>query len=99
MAEDATGIWEELSGPNAAYLLDAYERYQTDPESVSPDLRDFFQRGGPPPEAVLNGNGAHAPAPAARPLAAPGMRDGAALSAGAASLAAAIRGHGHRGAQ
>ena len=43
--------WREFSGPNAAYLLGLYDQYRRDPASVSADLRAFFERNPPPPEA------------------------------------------------
>ncbi len=54
-------LWDEFFGPNAAYVLDQYERYQQDPASVDPASRAFFDQN-PPPEAILAGLGA---APAA----------------------------------
>jgi len=33
---------------NLAYLLDLYERFEADPESVSPEYRTFFQTWSPP---------------------------------------------------
>jgi 2-oxoglutarate dehydrogenase E1 component len=35
-------------GPNAGYVLELYERYQQDPQSVDPETRSFFERWTPP---------------------------------------------------
>ena len=34
----------EFHGPNLAYMLGLRERYRTDPESLDPATRDFFER-------------------------------------------------------
>src|SRR5262249_44854725 len=45
-------------GPNAGYVLELYERYQQDPQSVDPETRAFFERGAPrTPPAATNGAG------------------------------------------
>ncbi|MBI4504351.1 MAG: 2-oxoglutarate dehydrogenase E1 component [Chloroflexi bacterium] len=84
----APSIWAELSGPNAAYLIDLYERYMADAAAVAPEMRALFERWGPPP---LDGAGAPAPAPA--PAA------DTALVAAAVALVTAIRAYGHRAAR
>ena len=35
-------LWEEFTGPNAAYVLELYERYRQDPGSVDAQTRAFF---------------------------------------------------------
>jgi 2-oxoglutarate dehydrogenase E1 component len=40
--------WIEFQGANAAYMLDLYEQYRRDPQSIAPDLRDFFYHNPPP---------------------------------------------------
>ncbi len=64
-----TNLFQEFHGPNAGYLLDAYEQYLADPDSVDPELKTLFQHVTPsePPSV----NGAHAPASAAPPAAIP----------------------------
>jgi 2-oxoglutarate dehydrogenase E1 component len=53
--------WErEFPGPNAAYILDLYDRYRADPQSVDPQTRALFEHWSPP-----SANG-HAPAVPAR---------------------------------
>jgi 2-oxoglutarate dehydrogenase E1 component len=40
-------LWKDFPGPNAAYVLDLYERYKENPESVDPETRVFFDRWQP----------------------------------------------------
>ena len=40
--------WSDFQGVNIAYLVDAYERYLGDPESVEPDFRKAFDEWGAP---------------------------------------------------
>ncbi len=80
-------LWQEFHGPNAGYVLELYERYCRDPESVDAATRALFARWTPP----LNGA---APAPS---VAAPAVRVDQIV--GAAKLARAIRGYGHLAAQ
>src|SRR5688500_11640163 len=49
-------------GPNAGYVLELYERYQQDPQSVDASTRAFFEHWTPPsPEtATITTNGASA---------------------------------------
>ena len=35
-------------GPNAGYVLELYDRYRADPQSVDADMRAFFQQWSPP---------------------------------------------------
>ena len=37
-------------GPNAGYVLELYDRYHTDPQSVDAETRAFFQQWSPPAE-------------------------------------------------
>lgn len=37
-------LYKDFHGPNAGYILDLYERYREDPESVPADVRDFFKK-------------------------------------------------------
>lgn len=36
-------FWREFHGPNAGYLLELYERYQSDPGSLDEETRRFFE--------------------------------------------------------
>ena len=40
-------LWQEFHGPNAAYILDLYERFRQDPTSVDPGTQAFFQQWQP----------------------------------------------------
>jgi 2-oxoglutarate dehydrogenase E1 component len=41
-------ISEDFYGPNLGYVLELYDRYKRDPESVDPSTRSFFQQWTPP---------------------------------------------------
>src|SRR5258708_2079087 len=43
-------FWRDYPGPNAAYVLELYERYRNDPQSVDPETRAYFERWSPPSE-------------------------------------------------
>lgn len=77
----------DFYGPNAAYVLDLYERFRQDPGSVDPATRAYFERH--PPVELLEGAEAPPPVPSA------------ALDkvAGLVNLANAIREYGHLAAQ
>ena len=74
-------------GPNAGYVLELYDRYVRDPQSVDPQSRAFFERWNPTEEAV----------PAGAVAASRGETSTADLSLAvrAAALAEAIRREGH----
>lgn len=84
--------WNEFHGPNAAYILDLYDRYQQDPKAVDEATRAFFE-GWTPPTAEPDG----AAAPVAEAIAAPAT-DFAKIM-GAVNLAQAIRDYGHLAAR
>jgi 2-oxoglutarate dehydrogenase E1 component len=44
-------IWREFSGPNAAYVLELYERFRQNPDLVDPATRQFFGQWSPPAES------------------------------------------------
>ncbi|MBW8350941.1 2-oxoglutarate dehydrogenase E1 component [Bacillus sp. IITD106] len=44
--------WHNFSGPNLGYVIEVYEQYLTDPDSVEPDLRQLFDQWGAPTFAV-----------------------------------------------
>jgi 2-oxoglutarate dehydrogenase E1 component len=82
--------YSDFHGPNAAYVLDLYERYQRNPQAVDPATRAFFAEWQPPPtdgRAAERVNGAAPPTLGADKVAA------------AANLAQAIREYGHLAAQ
>ncbi|PSL50606.1 2-oxoglutarate dehydrogenase E1 component [Salsuginibacillus halophilus] len=40
--------WEDFHGPNLGYVLDAYEVYKQNPEEIDPEMKEWFDRYGPP---------------------------------------------------
>ncbi len=48
--------WGEFLGPNAAYVLELYERYLADPDSVDADTKRRFERYGPPGQELQDGS-------------------------------------------
>jgi 2-oxoglutarate dehydrogenase E1 component len=83
-------IWHDFPGPNAAYVLDLYERFQQDPQSVDAATRAYFERRPPAlvPLAELETTFQAATVPAFP------FKQIVAV----ARLAQAIRGYGHRAA-
>ncbi|MEP7286237.1 MAG: 2-oxoglutarate dehydrogenase E1 component [Chloroflexota bacterium] len=53
-------LWEKFYGPNAGYVLELYDRYRKDPNSVDAQTRAFFEQWTPPSETLPSGNG-HTP--------------------------------------
>lgn len=83
-------LWREFHGPNAGYILELYERYQSNPDSVDAATRAAFDQWRPTDET--NGQG---PAPlTAAPDAPPAPASTEKLT-GAVNLATAIREYGH----
>lgn len=79
-------FWSEFVGPNAAYVLELYDRYQQNPASVDAATRAFFDHWTPPSDTQ------RVAAPdAASPLAEFPL----AKIVSAANLAQAIRAYGH----
>jgi 2-oxoglutarate dehydrogenase E1 component len=74
-------IYNRFHGPNAAYVLDLYERYERDPDSVDPATRAYFEQWRPelPPTSA--------------PVAVAAPDTGKIV--GAANLAQSIRARGH----
>src|SRR5512142_2496209 len=79
-------IWHDFPGPNAAYILELYERYREDPAAVDAATRAYFERWQP---AELEPAG---PEPAPGPAQALAAYD---QVVGVARLARAIRGYGY----
>jgi 2-oxoglutarate dehydrogenase E1 component len=40
--------WRDFAGPNLGYLVELFERYQQDPDSIDEAAREFFEKGSPP---------------------------------------------------
>ena len=87
-----------LTGPNEAYLLGEYERFQRDPDSVDETTRRFFESAGAPGAAVTSS--ATTP-PIASVQSVNGVVSGspADLIAAVGDLASAIREYGHNAAR
>jgi 2-oxoglutarate dehydrogenase E1 component len=75
-------LWREFHGPNAAYVLELYERYQQNPEGIDPAARSLFDNWRPPDEPAADGR-LTAPTAAVEKV------------MGAVNLATAIREYGH----
>ena len=86
-------IWEEFYGPNAGYVLELYERFQENPDSVDPITRKHFENWQPQPGVLT----AAADGRFADITAAPGADIGKVVAA--VNLGQAIREFGHLAAQ
>jgi 2-oxoglutarate dehydrogenase E1 component len=40
--------WQHFHGPNLGYVMEMYEKFLENPESVDPELRKMFEQYGPP---------------------------------------------------
>ena len=40
-------LWHIFHGPNSGYVVELYERYLQDPDSVDPDARVLFEKWNP----------------------------------------------------
>ncbi len=81
-------------GPNAGYVLELYDQYQADPQSVDESTRQFFESFTPTlPESTTS-------VTTAAPPAAPALTDDSVRKiAGAVNLAYGIREYGHLAVQ
>ncbi|MAS33124.1 MAG: 2-oxoglutarate dehydrogenase E1 component [Anaerolineaceae bacterium] len=75
----------EFHGPNSGYVLELYERYRSDPQSVDEATRSFFKHWSPPVDGMA-------------PAAAVGTASFDKI-VGAVNLAQSIRGYGHLAAK
>lgn len=81
-------LWQEFHGPNAGYIIELYERYQHDPNSVDDATRAAFAHWRPPDRVDGQSPAALAATPTLSiPL--------ATKVTGAVNLATAIREYGH----
>ncbi|MBS4209883.1 2-oxoglutarate dehydrogenase E1 component [Bacillus sp. FJAT-50079] len=46
--------WRNFSGPNLGYVIEVYDQYVKDPESVDPDLKELFDLWGAPTSVTEN---------------------------------------------
>ena len=81
------GPWQEFSGLNRGYVLEAFERYRQNPASVDPQTRALFDTWTPPQEDEQE---QLEPAPGRLPLQ---------KIVGAVNLAESIRRYGHLAAR
>jgi 2-oxoglutarate dehydrogenase E1 component len=82
-------IWQDFHGPNAAYVLEIYQRYQQNPNAVDPTTRALFEQWTPPADGA---------APSTDGVTHPAAGDIQSI-VGVINLAQAIRRFGHLGAQ
>jgi len=40
--------WQKFTGPNLGYVIEVYEQYANDPDSVDPEMRELFDQWGAP---------------------------------------------------
>ncbi|HWK88332.1 MAG TPA: hypothetical protein VNP72_00005, partial [Longimicrobium sp.] len=83
----------DFHGPNAAYVLDLYERWLLDPATVDEGWRSYFANFTPPAEAAA------APASPAAPATGAGAGADVEKALAAAELAHSVRGRGHTAAR
>jgi len=83
----------QFYGPNLGYVLELYDNYLRDPDSVDEATREFFENWSPPRDVSLSGNG-HAPGAAAE---ASGVE--ADRVVGAAKYIRSLRDFGHSAAR
>src|SRR3954466_779527 len=82
-------------GPNAGYVLDLYDRYRQDPNSVDPDTRATFERVDPAEVEALATARPRSGAPPVATSAPTGPIYDVSAVVGAAALAQAVRDYGH----
>ena len=84
---------KEFHGPNLAYILELYEQYRKDPNTVDEGTRELFERWSPAEtEPAASGK-------EALPGLAPGQAPSLLSITGAANLAQAIRSYGYLSAR
>lgn len=49
-------VWQVFHGPNLGYVIELYERYLENPESIDEEMRAYFDKYGAPVEAEAEGN-------------------------------------------
>jgi 2-oxoglutarate dehydrogenase E1 component len=89
-------VWHEFHGPNAAYLLEQFEKYETNPQAVAEPMRVFFRQHEQDIRQMVAGNGYVRTETAVSPTTAPTNLN---KITGAVNLAQAIREFGHLAAQ
>ncbi|MEK4029790.1 2-oxoglutarate dehydrogenase E1 component [Pseudobacillus sp. FSL P4-0506] len=56
--------WSEFSGPNLGYVMELYEHYLKDPESIDPEMKQMFEEWGAPVANVPHQEGGKTAVPA-----------------------------------
>ncbi|RDI43176.1 2-oxoglutarate dehydrogenase E1 component [Falsibacillus pallidus] len=51
-ASNQSNPWHDLNGFNLGYVMEVFEQFQQDPESVDPELKALFEQWGPPSEST-----------------------------------------------
>jgi len=82
--------WRAFSPANAAYLAELFEQYSADPDSVDSSIREFFERWGAPPAAIVGDRESSEPA---------GPPATSTKACSAKALSTAIRMYGYRAAR
>jgi 2-oxoglutarate dehydrogenase E1 component len=80
-------IWQDFHGPNAGYILELYERYRKDPDTVDEAARAYFKDWTPPGDLISPDGALAEPIPAIDKI------------VGAVNYAQSIREYGHLAAQ
>jgi len=48
LSESFSNPWKKFHGPNLGYVMEMYEVYLQKPDEVDPELKELFERWGPP---------------------------------------------------
>ncbi len=95
-------LWQEFHGPNAGYIIELYERWRANPDSVDAATREAFANWQPPedgetpaPPSMASSNGASTYAPVGEPTIVPPSAADTRKVMAAVNLATAIREYGH----
>lgn len=91
-------FWKEFQGPNSGYVLELYDRWRQNPQSVDPEARAFFESWQPPEEPARKAfQGAINASQAGARTAV--LAENLDMAVAVANLAQAIRSYGHLQAQ
>ncbi|MDZ5471634.1 2-oxoglutarate dehydrogenase E1 component [Bacillus sp. 31A1R] len=79
--------WQGFHGPNLGYVMELYENYIQDPESIDPEMKAYFDEFGPPQQENVS--------PTEQVVSAPASRNQMEVMIKAVQLADNIRAYGH----
>lgn len=48
--------WQHFEGPNLGYVIEQYEKFLENPNEIDEELKNFFEKWGPPPESLSINN-------------------------------------------